>query len=150
MTSAHAHYCTRPHKSQMEECLAQLKHDLSVRGVILRSEVPGTFCSGADLKERAEMKEEEVGPFVSRLRKTVSDLADLPVPVIAAIDGTALGGGLEVALACDIRIAGGVCILVSNYFKCFIYWFCFDFQTANTAKMGLVETKWAIFPGGGE
>lgn len=111
--------------SQMEESLAQLKHDSSVRTVILKSDVPGTFCSGADLKERAEMKEEEVGPFVSRLRRSVSDLADLPVPVIAAIDGTALGGGLEVALACDIRIA------------------------ATTAKMGLVETKWAIFPGGG-
>eukprot|EP00731_Ephydatia_muelleri_P001568 Em0001g1568a len=110
--------------SQMEESLAQLKHDSSVRSVVLRSEVLGTFCSGADLKERAEMKEEEVGPFVSRLRKSVSELADLPVPIIAAIDGTALGGGLEVALACDIRIA------------------------ATSAKMGLVETKWAIFPGG--
>ena len=77
-----------------------------MRAVILKSDVPGTFCSGADLKERAEMKEEEVGPFVARLRKSVTDLGDLPVPVIAALDGTALGGGLEIALACDIRIAG--------------------------------------------
>ena len=97
---------TPPACMQIEESLAELKHDNDVRTVILRSEVPGTFCSGADLKERGEMRPEEVAPFVSRLRRSVSDLADLPVPVIAALDGTALGGGLEIALACDIRIAG--------------------------------------------
>ena len=87
--------------------------------------VPGVFCAGADLKERAKMQQEEVGPFVSRTRKLFDELARLPVPVIAAMDGVALGGGLEMALACDIRIA------------------------SSSAKIGLVETKLAIIPGAG-
>ncbi|XP_054376147.1 methylglutaconyl-CoA hydratase, mitochondrial isoform X6 [Pongo abelii] len=79
---------------------------------------------GADLKERAKMSSSEVGPFVSKIRAVINDIANLPVPTIAAIDGLALGGGLELALACDIRVA------------------------ASSAKMGLVETKLAIIPGG--
>ncbi|KAK7809923.1 hypothetical protein U0070_000790 [Myodes glareolus] len=71
------------------------------------------------------MHSSEVGPFVSKIRAVINDIANLPVPTIAAIDGLALGGGLELALACDIRVA------------------------ASSAKMGLVETKLAIIPGGG-
>lgn len=55
----------------------------------------------------------------------MSSVYEFPVPVIAALDGVALGGGLELALACDIRTA------------------------STTAKMGLVETKLAIIPGAG-
>ncbi|XP_053781573.1 methylglutaconyl-CoA hydratase, mitochondrial isoform X4 [Desmodus rotundus] len=80
---------------------------------------------GADLKERVKMNSSEVGPFVSKIRTVINEIANLPVPTIAAIDGLALGGGLELALACDIRVA------------------------ASSAKMGLVETKLAIIPGGG-
>uniref|UniRef100_A0AAY4B8D4 AU RNA binding protein/enoyl-CoA hydratase n=1 Tax=Denticeps clupeoides TaxID=299321 RepID=A0AAY4B8D4_9TELE len=96
-----------------------------VRTVVLCSMVPGIFCAGADLKERAKMHQSEVGPFVSKARELITDLGNLPMPTIAAIDGAALGGGLEMALACDIRIA------------------------ATSAKMGLVETKLAIIPGAG-
>lgn len=71
------------------------------------------------------MKMEDVGRFVSVGRNVVSELHELPVPTIAAIDGVALGGGLEIALACDMRVAG-----------------------ANS-KIGLVETRLAIIPGGG-
>ena len=53
------------------------------------------------------MKEEEVGPMVAKGRRLISDLSNLPKPVISALDGFALGGGLEVALATDIRVAGG-------------------------------------------
>ncbi|XP_025000489.1 methylglutaconyl-CoA hydratase, mitochondrial isoform X8 [Gallus gallus] len=107
----------------MSKAVDALKSDKKVRTVIFRSEVPGIFCAGADLKERAKMHSSEVGSFVSKARATINEMANLPVPTIAAIDGIALGGGLELALACDIRVA------------------------ASSAKMGLVETKLAIIPG---
>lgn len=69
------------------------------------------------------MKPEEVGPLVAKMRRVLSDIEMLPMPVIAALDGAALGGGLELALACDLRVA------------------------STTAKMGLVETRLAIIPG---
>ncbi|XP_078531750.1 methylglutaconyl-CoA hydratase, mitochondrial isoform X3 [Lissotriton helveticus] len=109
----------------MLKTLDSLKSDKKVRTVILRSEVPGIFCAGADLKERAKMHPSEVGPFVGKARAVMNDLADLPMPTIAVLDGIALGGGLEMALACDIIVA------------------------ASSAKMGLVETKLAIIPGAG-
>nr|XP_010948064.2 methylglutaconyl-CoA hydratase, mitochondrial-like [Camelus bactrianus] len=102
-----------------------LKSDKKVWTIVVRSEVPGIFCAGADLKERVKMNPSEVGPFVSKIRAVINEIASLPVPTIVPIDGLALGGGLELALACDTRVA------------------------ASSAKMGLVETKLAIIPGGG-
>lgn len=107
------------------EIIENVTHDRTSRVVVIHSLVKNIFCAGADLKERATMPEAEVGPFVSKIRQLITDLSNLPIPTIAAIDGPALGGGLEIALACDMRIA------------------------ASNAKMGLVETKLGIIPGGG-
>ncbi len=95
-----------------------------VRVVILRSEGKH-FCAGADLKERLSVAESEVADKVKSIRKTVESIWAIKVPVIAAINGSALGGGLELALAADIRIAS------------------FD------SRMGLKEVVLAIMPGAG-
>lgn len=105
--------------------LSELKFEKQARVLIIKSDVKGAFCSGADLKERRTMPAEEVPKFVDNIRGLANDLADLPFPVIAAIDGYALGGGLEIALACDIRVASA------------------------SSRMGLTETKLAIIPGAG-
>jgi len=109
----------------LRSTVAELKFDRSARVLILRSRTDGVFCAGADLKERKEMGVEEVHKFVDSLRALMSELSALPMPVIAAIDGHALGGGMELALACDMRIA------------------------SPKARMGLPETKLAIIPGAG-
>ena len=99
----------------------QVRNDCDVRAVILKSDVPGIFCAGADLKERAKMKEEEVGPLVARARRMFSDMSALPVPVITALDGGAFGGGLELALATDIRVAG-MCVSFFFFFIVILYY----------------------------
>ncbi|KAI8825602.1 ClpP/crotonase-like domain-containing protein [Fimicolochytrium jonesii] len=110
---------------QFRDALQELRFDEGVRCIIVKSLVPGVFCAGADLKERVKMSPVEVAAFVHGLRTAFADLESLPVPTIAAVDGAALGGGLEVALSTDIRVAG------------------------MNAKLGLPETKLAIIPGAG-
>jgi len=109
----------------MDDAVESVKHDSSLRVMILRSMAPGMFCAGADLKERAKMAPSEVGPFLAGLRRILVGCQQLPVPTICAIDGPAVGGGLEVALTCDMRIA------------------------SDDARIGLAEAKLAIIPGGG-
>ncbi|MBN3311209.1 ECHD2 protein, partial [Amia calva] len=111
--------------SQMRELLSSLHCDSGVRVVLFRSAVPGVFCAGADLKERAQMTNSEAEHFVHGLRALMTQIAVLPMPTIAALDGVALGGGLELALACDLRTA------------------------ASTAQMGLIETTRGLLPGAG-
>ncbi|MFQ5720692.1 MAG: enoyl-CoA hydratase-related protein [Acidobacteriota bacterium] len=83
------------------------------------------FCAGADLKERQGMSEEDVRAWVPFLSGTFTRLASLPMPTVAVVHGVAVGGGLELVLACDLRIA------------------------EEPARLGLRETALAIIPGAG-
>jgi methylglutaconyl-CoA hydratase len=98
----------------------------SVRVLIVRSSEKGSFCAGADLAERRTMSQSEVDIFLSDLRYAFTSLEHFRMPTIAAIDGPALGGGLELALATDLRVAG-----------------------SEVTKIGLPETKLGIIPGAG-
>jgi len=105
--------------------VAQLADDRDVRVVMVRGSGERAFCAGADLKERVGFTEEKTRAFVALIGDTFTDLARLPQPSVAVMGGVAFGGGLELALACDLRIA------------------------AQGVKMGLTETSLAIIPGAG-
>eukprot|EP00237_Pycnococcus_provasolii_P002045 CAMPEP_0119201276 /NCGR_PEP_ID=MMETSP1316-20130426/28610_1 /TAXON_ID=41880 /ORGANISM="Pycnococcus provasolii, Strain RCC2336" /LENGTH=338 /DNA_ID=CAMNT_0007197379 /DNA_START=128 /DNA_END=1144 /DNA_ORIENTATION=+ len=113
--------------SQLEAIVKQATEmpQQEARVLILHSDVPGVFCAGADLKERKGMSIDDVREFVSRLRALTDAIDSLPMPTIAALDGVALGGGLEMALACDLRVAG------------------------PEAKVALPEVRLGIIPGAG-
>lgn len=75
------------------------------RAVIVTGSGTRAFCAGADLKERREMSLDQVRAQLVRYRTDLAWLSTCPVPTIAAINGAALGGGLELALLCDLRVA---------------------------------------------
>lgn len=110
---------------ELQEHLQDMQSRSDVRVVILTAAGDKVFCAGADLKERRGMSADEVHQAVHLIRGTINAVSLLPQPVIAAVGGSAFGGGTELALACDLRIA------------------------ASHVKFGLTETSLAIIPGAG-
>ena len=111
--------------NELSELLGDLAFRKDIRVVIVTGAGEKVFCAGADLKERAGMNETEVRKTVALIRETINQVEQLPQPVIAVLNGSAFGGGLELALACDIRVA------------------------VDTAQLGLTETSLGIIPGAG-
>ncbi len=89
---------------EMDHAISQFKSDESLRVVIITGEGKA-FVAGADIAEMKDKTPEEGSKFASRGQATFSSFAELQVPVIAAINGFALGGGLELAMGADFRIA---------------------------------------------
>ena len=79
----------------------------SLRAVVLRSAGDAAFSAGADVTELTSLTADSARPFITRIHDACAALRDIPVPVIARIQGHTLGAGLEIAAACDIRIASG-------------------------------------------
>lgn len=95
------------------------------RAVVITGAGDKAFCAGADLKERQGMSENDVRDFLQLYRVAFEAIDRAPVPVVAAINGVAFGGGLELALACDFRVMSA------------------------SAQVGLTETSLGIIPGAG-
>lgn len=100
----------------------------NVRAMVFISDKPGYFIVGADIEELQAFEDpRQVRAFLTRGHALTRRISALPFPVIAAIDGVCLGGGLELALACDLRVA----------------------TNASHTKLGLPEVQLGIFPGFG-
>ncbi|HOR00445.1 MAG TPA: enoyl-CoA hydratase-related protein [Anaerolineae bacterium] len=109
---------------ELKDALAQVRANRAVRAVILSGE-GDAFIAGADIKEMQALaaRPAAIREFTELGLGVLRDIETLPQPVIAAINGFALGGGLELALACDIRIA------------------------SSTARLGFPEVGLGIMPG---
>ncbi|MEH0546492.1 enoyl-CoA hydratase-related protein [Streptomyces sp. B21-105] len=104
---------------------AALGEDREVRAVVVTSTHERAFCVGADLKERNSFSDADLVRQRPLTRGAYTGVLELPVPTIAAVHGFALGGGFELALACDVIVADG------------------------TAVVGLPEVSVGVIPGGG-
>ena len=117
----------RAHNHALADALLALADDDEVRCVVLTGAGKRSFCAGADLHDLAPAARKTAlrGDPVDWHFGHITSITDYPKPTIAAINGHALAGGLELALACDIRVA------------------------SPNAMLGLAETRWALVPGAG-
>lgn len=107
------------------EATASVAADPTVRCVVLSSSQDRAFCVGADLKERNTLTDDQLAAQRPGSRAAYRGVLDLPMPAVAAVEGYALGGGFELALSCDLVIAG------------------------EEATLGLPEVSVGVIPGGG-
>jgi enoyl-CoA hydratase len=114
-------------KSELGKALDVIEQSRDVNVLIITGAGEKAFCAGADIKERSQT-DPTAAEFITAQRRThalFNRIADVDRPVIAAINGVALGGGMKIALCCDLRLA------------------------ADTAKLGLTEINLGIIPAGG-
>uniref|UniRef100_A0A0E0GAJ6 Enoyl-CoA hydratase n=1 Tax=Oryza nivara TaxID=4536 RepID=A0A0E0GAJ6_ORYNI len=141
----------------LRSAIEKVKADATANVVLLASSVPKVFCAGADLKERRLMSPCEVREFVNSLRSTFLSFEALSIPTIAIVEGAAFGGGLELALSCDLRICGenatfslpetGLAIIPGYVFKMALY-FCKAGGTQRLPRIvGKSRAKELIFTG---
>jgi enoyl-CoA hydratase len=105
--------------------LTEVARSEDVRAVVVSGRGERAFCAGSDVKEFEELRGRVAEDKLLLEKRVYRQLAELPVPTIAALEGNALGGGLELALCCDLRVAGA------------------------SAKLGMPEVRLGVIPGSG-
>lgn len=116
---------TRELTEQLREALAQLAAADDVRAVVVSGRGERAFCAGSHIGEFEALRGRVAEGKLLIEKLVYRQLADLPMPTIAAIEGDALGGGLELALCCDLRVA------------------------SQRARLGMPEVRLAVLPGSG-
>ena len=111
-------------RDEIAAAAAEVSGDDAIRAVVIYGG-ERVFAAGADIKEMAPLGVAEMGAYAARLQSALNDVAGIPKPVIAAITGYALGGGLELALCADFRVLG------------------------ESAKVGQPEIQLGVIPGAG-
>lgn len=110
---------------ELAGCIEKVRNQKSLRVVIVTGEGPKAFVAGADIKEMSDMRAQQAQELSRHGQHMLSTLENLPQVSIAAVNGFALGGGLELALACDFIVA------------------------SKTARLGLPEVSLGLIPGYG-
>src|SRR5262245_63043799 len=109
----------------IQDAAAALELREDIRAIVITGAGDKAFCAGADLKERRGVSAAETGPYINAIAGAIGAWAESRKPTICAMNGSAYGGGLELALACDFRI------LVEG------------------AELALTEVRLGIIPGAG-
>jgi enoyl-CoA hydratase len=110
---------------KLQSICRDIAADERVRAVVVTGAGDKAFCAGSDVKEFPRVRDDVVARKLARENDALTALEQLPMPVIGALNGIALGGGAEIALACDVRIMD------------------------ETARIGFPEVKLGVFPGSG-
>ncbi len=116
---------SRAVNEELRRLAASLGDDPGVRAVVLTGAGDQAVCAGADLKERKGVPAAESKPYIDAISGAIDAWARIPKPTICALNGSAYGGGLELALACDLRLI------------------------VEGAELGLTEVRLGIMPGAG-
>ena len=115
----------RPLLQALGAAVAEAREDRTLRCAIVTGAGERAFSAGADLKERRGMSLDDTRRFVQLIGATFDAVAQLPFPTLAAVNGVAFGGGMELLLACDLRVL------------------------SENARIGLTEVSVGIMPGAG-
>jgi methylglutaconyl-CoA hydratase len=110
---------------RLTELAVEIDEREDVRAVVLTGTGDKAFCAGSDLKERKGVSAEESAPYINAIAGAINGWGEIRKPTICVMNGSAYGGGLELAIACDFRIC------------------------ADDAEMGLTEVRLGIMPGAG-